>query len=138
MKKCFLIFGFLLMFSSYSMAQKVPYRVVFDVTSKDTVVHQMLARWVKGIMAADPDAKIEIVYYAKSLDMVTKGKSVVADEVVQYAANKNVAFKVCEVSMKSNNVDKSQLLPGVETIPDGIYEIISLQHDGWGYIKVSL
>lgn len=138
MKKCFLIFGFLLMFSSYSMAQKVPYRVVFDVTSKDTVVHQMLARWVKGIMAADPGAKIEIVYYAKSLDMVTKGKSVVADEVVQYAANKNVAFKVCEVSMKSNNVDKSQLLPGVETIPDGIYEIISLQHDGWGYIKVSL
>lgn len=120
------------------MAQKIPYRVVFDVTSKDTVVHQMLARWVKGIMAADPDAKIEIVYYAKSLDMVTKGKSVVADEVVQYAANKNVAFKVCEVSMKSNNVDKSQLLPGVETIPDGIYEIISLQHDGWGYIKVSL
>ncbi len=138
MKRCLLIFGLLLMFSSFSMAQNVPYKVVFDVTSKDTVVHQMIVRWVKGIMAADPGAKIDVVFYAKSLDMVTKGKSVVAEEVIKYAANKNVAFKVCEVSMKSNNVGKSQLLPGVETIPDGIYEIISLQHDGWGYIKASL
>jgi intracellular sulfur oxidation DsrE/DsrF family protein len=25
----------------------------------------------------------------------------------------------------------------VEIVPDGIYEIISKQRDGWGYIKVS-
>lgn len=138
MIKYFLSFGLLLMISSSSMAQKVPYKVVFDVTSKDTLVHQMIVRWVKGITAADPGAKLAVVFYAKSLDMVTKGKSVVADEVIKYAANKNVAFKVCEVALKSNNIDKSQLLPGVETIPDGIYEIITLQHDGWGYIKASL
>lgn len=138
MKKYFLSFGLLLMFSSFSMAQNVPYKVVFDVTSRDTVVHQMIMRWVKGIMAADPGAKLEVVFYAKSLDMVTKGKSVVAEEVIKYAANKNVAFKVCDVSLKSNSIDKSQLLPGVETVPDGIYEIIALQHNGWGYIKASL
>jgi hypothetical protein len=41
------------------------------------------------------------------------------------------------MTMKRNNVDKSQLLPGVEIVPDGIYEIISKQHEGWGYIKVA-
>lgn len=119
------------------MAQSAPYKVVFDVTTKDTVVHQMVIRWVKEIIAASPAANVEIVFYAKSLDMITKDKSVVAGDVVQLATNKNVSFKVCEVAMKNNMVEKNQLLKGVETVPDGIYEIISLQHDGWGYIKAS-
>ena len=28
-------------------------------------------------------------------------------------------------------------LEGVGTVPDGIYEIISKQHEGWGYIKAA-
>ena len=120
-----------------SIAQKAPYNVVFDVTSKDTVVHQMVIRWINEILSTAPEANIEVVFYAKSLDMVTKDKSVVADNVMKYAANKNVAFRVCEVAMKNNNVEKSQLLSGVGTVPDGIYEIISKQHEGWGYIKVA-
>jgi intracellular sulfur oxidation DsrE/DsrF family protein len=39
--------------------------------------------------------------------------------------------------MKRMNVDKSQLIPGVEVVPDGIYEIISKQRENWGYIKVA-
>ena len=39
--------------------------------------------------------------------------------------------------MKRNNVNESGLLPGVKVVPDGIYEIISKQHAGWGYIKVA-
>jgi intracellular sulfur oxidation DsrE/DsrF family protein len=50
--------------------------------------------------------------------------------------NPNVTFKVCAVALRNNSVDTSQLLPGVETVPDGIYEIVSKQQDGWGYIKV--
>lgn len=127
----------LLLLCHRAVAQTVPYHVVFDVTTKDTVVHQMVVRWVKGILASTPDAKIEVVFYGKSLDMVTTGKSVVAAEVIQLATNKNVAFRVCETAMKRNEVDKSQLLAGVGTVPDGIYEIILRQHDGWGYIKAS-
>ncbi len=118
-------------------AQKAPYKVVFDVTSKDTVVHQMVIRWIKEIRNADPSAQVEVVYYAKSLDMITAGKSVVADELTSLATQKNIQFKVCEVAMKNNQVDKSQLLKGVQTVPDGIYEIISKQYQGWGYIKAA-
>ena len=50
---------------------------------------------------------------------------------------KNVSFRVCEGAMKNNKVEKSQLLDGVGTVPDGIYEIISKQHEGWGYIKAA-
>jgi len=136
MKKLFFL---LLLFLSSSLlfAQKVPYNVVFDVTSKDTVVHQMVIRWIKEVLQADPNANVEVVFYAKSLDMVTKDKSTVSADVMKYASMKNVAFRVCQVAMKNNNVEMNQLLQGVGTVPDGIYELISKQHDGWGYIKAA-
>ena len=137
MKRNIIITCLFLLICNFSIAQSAPYKVVFDVTTKDTIVHQMVIRWVKEILSTSPTANVEIVFYAKSLDMITKDKSVVADDVIQLAANKNVSFKVCEVAMKNNMVEKNQLLKGVETVPDGIYEIISRQHDGWGYIKAT-
>jgi intracellular sulfur oxidation DsrE/DsrF family protein len=38
--------------------------------------------------------------------------------------------------MKNQQVDKTQLLPNVQAVPDGIGEIVSKQQTGWGYIKV--
>jgi intracellular sulfur oxidation DsrE/DsrF family protein len=40
--------------------------------------------------------------------------------------------------MKRWNIGESQLLPGVSTVPDGIYEILQKQREGWGYIKAGL
>ncbi len=137
MKKYSLIACIMLFAMQCSFAQKAPYNVVFDVTTNDTIVHQMVIRWVKEVIAAAPDANVEIVFYAKSLPMVSTGKSVVKDDVIKLAEAKNISFKVCEVAMKNNGVDKSQLLPGVKTVPDGIYEIVSRQHEGWGYIKAA-
>jgi len=137
MKKIIVLYLFVLLSCNQLLAQKAPYNVVFDVTSKDTVVHQMVMRWVKEVLAADPKANVEVVFYAKSLNMITKDSSVVADDVIKYAAYKNVSFRACEVAMKNNKVEKSQLLSGVGTVPDGIYEIISKQHEGWGYIKAA-
>ena len=136
MKKLFIVI--LVLFScNIVLAQKVPYNVVFDVTSPDTVVHQMVIRWINEITKADPNANIEVVYYAKSLGMITKDKSVVAADVTKLAGTKNVSFTVCEVAMKNNNVEKNQLIAGVKTVPDGIYEIVKRQSEGWGYIKAS-
>lgn len=137
MKNKIIISCFCLLSCNFLLAQPKPYNVVFDVTSKDTVVHQMVIRWVNEILKSAPDANIEVVFYAKSLDMVAKDKSAVADEVIRLAGIKNVAFSVCEIALKNNNIEKSQLLPGVRTVPDGIYEIISKQADGWGYIKAA-
>ncbi|MEI2694429.1 MAG: DsrE family protein [Saprospiraceae bacterium] len=137
MKNAVLFSCLLLLCGNILKAQSAPYNVVFDVTSKDTIVHQMVIRWIKEITNMSPDANIEVVFYAKSMDMITTGNSVVSNDVIKFAAKKNVTFKVCEVALKNNALDKSQLLPGVQTVPDGIYEIISRQHDGWGYIKAA-
>jgi uncharacterized protein len=37
--------------------------------------------------------------------------------------------------MKRYKVNESQLIVGVEIVPDGILEIVQRQAEGWGYIK---
>ena len=114
-----------------------PYRVVFDLTSRDSLDQKAVVRWINEVTTSSPDAKIEVVMYAKGFELVMAEKSAYAAEVKEAMKNPNVTFKVCAIALKNNNVDKSQLLSGVQTVPDGIYEIISKQQDNWGYIKVN-
>ena len=111
-------------------AQTKDYKVVFDLTSKDTVDQKNVLRWVNEILKEDSNAQLEIVFYGQSLDLVVKDKSVAPDVVTKLAANKNVSFRVCSIAMRRHNIDNSQLLAGVQTVPDGIYEIVSRQREG--------
>ena len=136
MKKLSFIFCVLFLNAGVAIAQS-NYKVVFDVTSQDTLDHKLAIRWANEVLKAEPTAQVEIVLFGKSLAMITQQKSVVAADLTKLAANKNASIKVCQVAMKANGVEVSQLVTGVQTVPDGIYEIISKQRDGWGYIKVS-
>jgi intracellular sulfur oxidation DsrE/DsrF family protein len=127
---------FALLGPGFVQAQDHPYRVVFDLTSRDTLEQKAVLRWLKEVSTSSPNAQMEVVMYAKGFDLVMPQRSAYIAEVKEAMKNPNVAFKVCAIALRNNNVDKSQLLAGVQTVPDGIYEIISKQQDNWGYIKV--
>ena len=131
------LFTIILLFSTQFAFSQKDYKVVFDLTSGDTLSQQTAIRWVNEIVKAEPTAQVEVVMFGKGLPLAVKDKSAVATDVTTLATNKNVAFKVCAVAMANQKIDKDQLLPGVQTVPDGIYEIVSKQQQGWGYIKVS-
>ena len=137
MKKLILMVSILTSLTYFTQAQNKDYKVVFDMTSKDTLNQQSLLREMSLIKETNPDAKIEAVIYGQGLGLVTKDASTRSDEIAKLSSMKDVSFKVCALAMKRNNVDKSQLLPGVQVVPDGIYEIISKQRANWGYIKVA-
>lgn len=92
---------------------------------------------MKLIKEGNPEAKVEAVIYGQGLGLIKKEESSQSEEIGQLLAMKDVSIKVCALAMKRQKVDASQLLPGVQVVPDGIYEIISKQRDGWGYIKVA-
>jgi intracellular sulfur oxidation DsrE/DsrF family protein len=119
-----------------TMAQTA-YRVIFDITSGDTATHKTAIRQIRGILQSRPDAQLEVAIYSNALGMVMKDKSIIADAVQELTSNKKASFKVCAATMKRHNIDKSQLITGVEVVPDAIYEIVTKQHEGWGYIKVA-
>ena len=127
--------GILFLIPFIAPAQKADYKVVFDLTSKDSLDQKSVVRWLNEVSKGNPDAKMEVVMYGQGFNLVAKDRTTVASALTPLLANKNISFKVCEISLKNNNIDKSQLLPGVETVPDGIYEIVSKQREGWGYIK---
>jgi len=116
-------------------AQEKPVKIVFDVTSSDTKVHQSAMRHVKAMSKAYPDSQFEVVMYSGAMDMVLKGKSTVEEDMESLSSNENVSFVICEGTMKRHEVDESELIPGVTSVPDGILEIIEKQQEGWGYIK---
>jgi intracellular sulfur oxidation DsrE/DsrF family protein len=118
-------------------AQNSNYKVVFDLSSKDTVNHASVIRELTLIRDANPDAMLEVVVYGKGVDLVLKDKTSYDQSVQKLIEDKAVSFKVCAMTLSRNHIDKSQLVPGVEVVPDGIYEIISKQQQGWGYIKVA-
>jgi hypothetical protein len=121
--------------SAICMAQTKPVKILFDVTSGDTTVHQTALRHVSGMAAAYPQSAFEVVIYGKAIGMVLEDKSRVAKEIAKLETNKNVSFKVCAVTLKRQNITQDQLLKGVEVVPDAILEIVTKQGEGWGYIK---
>lgn len=135
MKKRFLLLVFLLA-NIYCYAQD-DYKVVFDITSKDPEDYNTIIRQVTAISKSNPAAQLEVAVYGEALDMVLKDKSTIAPALTELINQKKTTVKVCGFTMKRNNKDASQLLPGVEIVPDAIYEIISKQREGWGYIKVA-
>ncbi len=136
MKRIIILAVICLGFSSQLYSQSKPYNVVFDITTSDTAVHQRVIRWINMIISSNPDAKIEVVFYGKSLDMVVQGKSSVTNDIRKLAAGKKASFVVCQQAMKVHNIEKGQLFPGVLTVPDGLYELVVKQAEGYGYIKV--
>ncbi|MEJ2112429.1 MAG: DsrE family protein [Flavobacteriaceae bacterium] len=133
--KLFTTFFLALFYSLNSIAQEKPVKIVFDVTSDNTKVHQSTMRHVKAMSKAYPDSQFEVVMYSGAMDMVLKGKSSVEDDMKALAGNDNVSFVICQGTMKRHEVDESELIEGVTTVPDGILEIIEKQGEGWGYIK---
>jgi len=127
----------LVLLSAVTMAQTAAYKVIFDITSGDTAAQKTVIRQLRGISQSRPDAQLEVAIYGDALGMVMKDKSILADAIQELTSSKKASFKACAATMKRMNVDKSQLLPGVDVVPDAIYEIVTKQHEGWGYIKVA-
>lgn len=117
-------------------SQPAPYKVVFDLTSSDPIDQQAVLRWINEVTTINPKTETEVVMYGRGLDLINAAKTTKADEVAAAIRDRHASFRVCAIAMKNQQLDKSQLLPNVEIVPDGIGEIVSKQRAGWGYIKV--
>lgn len=137
MKKILFCLCTLMATTVFVNGQTTDYKVVFDMTSRDTINQQSLIRELGLIMDGNPEARLEVVLYGQGLDIVMKDRSKQQAAVQKLIAGNHVSFKACAIAMKRQNIEPSALITGVEMVPDGIYEIISKQRGGWGYIKVS-
>ena len=117
-------------------SQPQPYKVVFDLTSSDPIDQQAVLRWINEVKELNPATEAEVVMYGRGLDLVIADKTTRAADIAKAMSDLHANFRVCAIAMKNQKLDKSQLLPNVEIVPDGIGELVAKQRAGWGYIKV--
>jgi uncharacterized protein len=136
MKK--IIFTAALLFTNISIAfcQDVPYKVVFDITSSQPGIQQRMIGLIHEIIDARPDATVEVVFYGNSIPIVDKSQSQVMNDLMSLSQNKQVKFRACAIAMKKHHVTDDELVSGVQSVPDGVYEIVKKQAEGYGYIKL--
>lgn len=116
--------------------QPKPYKVVFDLTSTDPLDQQAVLRWIKEVHGANPGTEMEVVMYGRGLGLVVSDKTTMASDIAKAMSDAHAKFAVCAIAMKNQQIEKGQLLPNVEIVPDGIGELVAKQRAGWGYIKV--
>ncbi|HYV53147.1 MAG TPA: hypothetical protein VE933_01050, partial [Chitinophagaceae bacterium] len=56
-----------LFFASQLVSAQKNYKVVFDLTSGDTLPQQTAIRWVNEIIKTEPTAQVEVVMFGKGL-----------------------------------------------------------------------
>jgi len=124
-----------LVVSNLAIAQEEPIKVVFDVTSANTDVHRSAARHLRLMSETYPNSEFEMVVYSSAYEMVDNNSSAAGETLREIVKNDNVSIVVCQNTLKRNKKSESDLIPGITTVPDGIYEIVMRQQQGWGYIK---
>ena len=80
-------------------------KIVFQLTSADTVIHQTLMSQLKNYYSVAPDTKFEVVCHGGGLNMLLKKTCVIQDQIKMYA-DQGVSFVACEFAMKKRNVTK--------------------------------
>src|SRR6185436_19669906 len=102
-----------------------PVKVVYHMNEGVDHAPQAL-RNVRNHLSVDPKAKIVMVSHAAGIDFLmkdAKDKNGNPFEVtVQDLKSKGVDFRVCEITLKARNIDKSKLIEDVSYVPSGVAE----------------
>ena len=135
--KTFLLSLLVVIVAFSTSAQEIQQKIIFDVTSTDTKVHQSTLLMMKVMSANHPNTLLEVMVYGEALPMLMKNQSTVAKDIALFIDSDNVIFTACEISMELIfKIGKEQLLAGVGTVENAIPDIVMKQKNGWGYIKV--
>ena len=110
------------------------HKVVFQLSSDDTLVHKGLMRHLNNVLTAAPDARIEVVCHGPGINLLVRDKATVYDKIQQMKA-RGVAFAACENTLKEKNIPKDKIIPEAIFVPSALIEIITRQEEGWSYIK---
>lgn len=116
-----------------------PDRVVYHFS---TGVDQASAglEYVRNHLEANPRAVIVVVAHAAGVDFLMKGAKSARGNPFQQAVEdlqlQGVTFRVCEITLRERNLQRSQFLAGLEFVPSGVAELARLQaREGYAYIK---
>lgn len=131
--------GVSLLFSNSTNAQSLKeHKVVIQLNTADTASWSSIIGNIKNLQKVWPNnINIEVVVHGKALNLLVANKTHLANDV-NTLLKEGIVFLACENSMKKYNINKTDLLPVVNTVPSGVAELILKQEQGWSYLKATV
>lgn len=116
-----------------------PVKVVYHVNQSGDQALDAL-RNIGNHLTADPKAKIVLVAHAGGINFLLEGakdKNGNPYEVtVQQLVPRGVEFRVCEFTLKRNNIDPKRVIEEAKLVPSGVAEVSRLQiQEAYAYLK---
>lgn len=110
------------------------HKIVFQLTDNDVKSHKALSNQLKNLTEGWPDAEFGVVVHSAGINYLQKSKTTFKAEIDALTA-KGVKFIACENTLRTQNIDKSDILDVAGFVPMGIGEVVLKQEAGWSYIK---
>ena len=133
--KRIIVASLILLGLSWSLsAQSGAHKIIFQLSSGDTLAHKALMKQLSNINSVSPDSRMEVLCHGPGLDMLVVAKSTVKSKIAEMK-EKGIVFTACEFSMKERNVNKNQMMTEAAYVKAGIIHVVERQEQGWNYIK---
>ena len=124
--------------AGFALAQD---KAVYHIDNAETQATKGL-RNVRNHLDVAPDTKIIVVTHANGVDFLIEGAKDKANPNIDYSGlvsdlkARGVKFEVCEITLKSRNLNKNQFILDAEFTPSGVARIGQLQsREKFAYIK---
>ncbi len=143
MKQIILALGLLVASITGALAQGVTHYVAIHVDQNDPQVMNMALNNAQNITtyyeAQGDTVVIEMVAYGPGLNMLLEGRSPVADRISMMSLQyENLSFAACGNTMRKMSAKAGEeltLLDEAAMVPSGVVQLISLQEQGYAYIR---
>lgn len=76
---------------------------------------------------------VAVVVQADGVKAIVAGQE--SEEQVRALLDDGVSFKACSNTLEMMDLDESDLVEGVETVPEGAVEVTRLQTEGYAYLR---
>ncbi|MCF8149503.1 MAG: DsrE family protein [Burkholderiaceae bacterium] len=119
-------------------ANSYPDKVVYHINDSADATAAM--RNVGNHLDVNPQVKIVVVTHSKGVDFLMEGAKDKNGNPyninVETLTGRGVTFDVCEITLKSRKLERSQFIPEAQFVPSGVAELGKLQgRGGYAYIK---
>lgn len=111
-----------------------PYKIVFQLTTADTLIHKALVKQLNNIRSAAPKTRLEVVCHGMGIYFLVTEKTQHAS-AIRELISQGVDIVGCGNTLIERKINRSELLPEVRMVQAGIIEIVQKQRKKWSYIK---
>lgn len=136
----FLFLSCVLMPVSGNAAELTPAKVVYHIGEAGPTQIKRAIRYITNQIGVRPDSKIVVVAHAQGVESLLKdardenGEGI--GSAISELASRGVSFRMCNISLINQHIERSALVPEATVVRSGIEEIVRLQNEqGYAYIR---